>query len=974
MKNFDIFSPQTHLQGKFFLEASAGTGKTFAIEHIVLRSILENRVNQIDNILAVTFTNAATNELRERIRSTLTQALHQIQNKLLHNETPSFAYLNNLEFQKSYVRIRGELANIDRITINTLHGFCHTILKKYFPDIHSLSRSLTTTPLQDIRIHIQQYLAKDLWTEVLYPEQFLLLTASKHSDSSYTQHLITTLLSSYNQDPAVILPSKEKLEKLWQAYYQSVDNKNLPLSLTDLNDTTIPKTPQIFPFSDFWNKEVIQNTLQQHLKNYLKTEYSLWLSPDTYISVLDELLQSNRHQDVIDRIRKDFQLVLIDEFQDTDKKQWSIFSKLFNHEQFSGSFFLIGDPKQSIYEWRNADINTYLSAKNSFKDHVYSLADNYRSTSQLLQGINTLFSQCNEIHKTDKGSIRYTPLQSKSKELFQYEDQKPIHFCYYSSDEEIAQWISSEALFLNQKQGIPLGQMAVLVTDSNQATTFMPFCSVPTLFSSGPLKLNKTKTDLLVITFLEACIYPERYDCIQKTLVSFLFGLSAQEVMKEENKIKYSGLFFDLNQHLLSFGVLATFYRLIFLQGEALFSTPIGSTLFFEIEQFCVYLEKISNNPQQQLLHLQHLIETVDKENSLFESYQTDDPNTLKVTTIHSSKGLEYDVVFCLGLDKATKNFGNDCKRKMYVACTRAKKLLYIPIRKEKSKYSSMFDRFCESCNHDRQSMISHLLLSYPESFSLSEASQPRFIETTKKQTELEAPVSFDLTAHPKRMVHSFSTLKASLETSSVNEPLIINPSLQTLPLGKQTGIIIHKILQNITPIFNTSREGVFPIITSFTNKTELEPFQEYIYDLIIKIFSTPLAFSSQTFCLQDVPSNNIFTESEFLLSHQNKLWQGTIDLFFEYNGHFYLIDWKTSFLGQEDQDYSIDNMTTYIKNEYLDYQANIYLYASQQFLDQFESAYEVEMAFLFLRGAYTPTSGFLLFGKKSTLDPFAIK
>lgn len=976
MEQFDIFSPKTILQGKFFLEASAGTGKTFAIEHIILRSILENRVTQINNVLAVTFTNAATNELRERIRTTLSQALQQIQECLIHNTPLIFPYLHDLNLEQSFVKIKGELANIDRIFVSTLHGFCHSILKKYFPDIHALNRSLTTTPLQDIQFHIQQYLAEDLWEEVLFPEQFLLLTSSKHSDSLYTQHLITSLLSSYNQETSCVLPTKQELEQLWKEYYQKYNDDSLPEHLDDLSDLTIPKSPQKFPFAEFWNKEIIQNTLQQHVKNYLKTKYSLWLSPDTYISVLDELLQSNRHQDVIDRIRSDFQLVLIDEFQDTDKKQWSIFSKLFNDDSFKGSFFLIGDPKQSIYEWRNADINTYLSAKHSFHGRIFNLSDNYRSTSQLLQAINTLFTQCPEIHRTHKGAIQYTPLYSKSKEHFQYEQCAPIHFCQYSSDEEIAHWISNEALLLNQTHGIPLGNMAVLVTDSNQATTFMPFCSIPTSFSSGPLKLNKTKTDLIVQTFLEACLYPERYDYIQKALISFLFGLSANDVTNEENKIKYFSLFFELNQHLLSHGLLPTFYLFISLHGKSLFATPIGSTLFFEIEQFCVYLEKLSKNPHQQLLHLQHLIETVDKDNSLFESYQTDDSNTLKVTTIHSSKGLEYDVVFCLGLDKATKNFGNDCKRKMYVACTRAKKLLYIPIRKEKSRFSSIFDRFCEACGQDRQSLINHLLLSHPENFSCSDANQmPSIAQTQHTSCTLHHPESFHLVPYPKRIVQSFSSLKASFESKSPQkEAVIASSNTSILPLGKHTGILIHKILQNVSPLFNKNKEAILPIIISFTNNTELEPYQEYIHDMLTTIFSTPLTFSSQTFCLKDIPYNNLVTETDFLLSEKDHLWQGTIDLFFEYKDRVYLIDWKTSFLGGNDEDYSKENMLAYIQNEFLDLQANIYLQAAQRFVDQFETSYEVEMAFLFLRGTYSTSKGFLLWDNNCRYDPFVIK
>ena len=98
MKTFDILDPKTKLLRHLVLEASAGTGKTFAIEHITARLILEQGFS-LDEILVVTFTRAATRELKKRIRKTL------------KSNPSSF--------------------NLDHAQIYTIHGFCYRMLTEY---------------------------------------------------------------------------------------------------------------------------------------------------------------------------------------------------------------------------------------------------------------------------------------------------------------------------------------------------------------------------------------------------------------------------------------------------------------------------------------------------------------------------------------------------------------------------------------------------------------------------------------------------------------------------------------------------------------------------------------------------------------------------------------------------------------------------------------------------------------------------
>ncbi|HEY5235360.1 MAG TPA: UvrD-helicase domain-containing protein, partial [Rhabdochlamydiaceae bacterium] len=120
MSSFDILSRFVPLQRRLFLEASAGTGKTFTIEHIVVRLLLETDYT-LDQILVVTFTRAATRELKVRIRANLEKTISGKQ---------SFDYLTNLsDGQKE--KIKTALLSFDKAQIFTIHGFCHRLLQEF---------------------------------------------------------------------------------------------------------------------------------------------------------------------------------------------------------------------------------------------------------------------------------------------------------------------------------------------------------------------------------------------------------------------------------------------------------------------------------------------------------------------------------------------------------------------------------------------------------------------------------------------------------------------------------------------------------------------------------------------------------------------------------------------------------------------------------------------------------------------------
>src|SRR5207249_5835669 len=105
---------------------------------------------------------------------------------------------------------------------------------------------------------------------------------------------------------------------------------------------------------------------------------------DDLLTRLDQALRSDKRGELSGSLRERFAVALVDEFQDTDPVQYSIFSQIYRDSD--ASVFLIGDPKQAIYGFRGADVFTYLRAA-QVANRRYTLAKNWRSEAKLVEGV-----------------------------------------------------------------------------------------------------------------------------------------------------------------------------------------------------------------------------------------------------------------------------------------------------------------------------------------------------------------------------------------------------------------------------------------------------------------------------------------------------------------------------------------------------------------------------------------------------------
>ena len=214
MKPLDLIN--TPLEGINLIEASAGTGKTYTIEGLFLRLILERQL-QVDQILVVTFTKAATEELKDRIRSKLLQAEKAFTNGE-RNDTLLNALLERMPNPEHAIAlIHDALVNFDRAPIFTIHGFCARILFEHaFETSNLFDTELVTDPSE-----WEREVAEDFWRRHVYDaplECISYLTQTLRGPSSFQQLLGKIQAADINILPQISRPALDSLGAFRKAY------------------------------------------------------------------------------------------------------------------------------------------------------------------------------------------------------------------------------------------------------------------------------------------------------------------------------------------------------------------------------------------------------------------------------------------------------------------------------------------------------------------------------------------------------------------------------------------------------------------------------------------------------------------------------------------------------------------------------------------------------------------------------------
>ena len=352
---FDLAGPLPH--GRTVLEASAGTGKTYSLTGLIVRYIAEAAV-PVDQLLVVTFTRAAANELRERTRTTLALAAHVLREGAVAEAHPWMAALLDTELvagesvaelQRRRRRVVDAITHFDELTITTIHGFCQQALAQLGVRSGNNPDAVLVESLHDVvaevcRDAIVTELADDpARLNTIGPPSYLKITNPRQAETE----LISNVIALMSNPGSRLVPehSDHAVAERW------------------------------FRLAQWALDEVVR---RQEVRNEI--------GYDTLISGLQRALTHPEHgAAVAAQLAQRSSVVLVDEFQDTDRLQWEVFERAFSGR----TLITVGDPKQAIYRFRGADVHAYLEAVDSAT--TLGLTTNHRSDRAVLDGLTTLF-------------------------------------------------------------------------------------------------------------------------------------------------------------------------------------------------------------------------------------------------------------------------------------------------------------------------------------------------------------------------------------------------------------------------------------------------------------------------------------------------------------------------------------------------------------------------------------------------------
>lgn len=493
------------LHGERLIEASAGTGKTYTIAGLYLRLLLghgplieegadagqpsaHERPLSVTEILVVTFTEAATAELRGRIRG----RIHEARLAFMRGQSTDVLLAQLLaEVEDHELAARRLLAaerQMDEAAVFTIHGFCQRMLKQNAFESGALFETEFLTDDSQLRLQA----VSDYWRAEFYPVDKTLASAVRAlwpspaallremgswlDNSELEIHpalgdetLAARHQAAMNRIAAVKsewLAQGDEIRRQTDGQISRYTGKNYEGWLAKIGDWAqdessgyaIPKelerfgqtvleenlkkggvVPTLPLFSQIdqllASRPGIRDLILQRAAKVVRSRMQAskrqahQLSFDDLLKDLDGALGSSLGERLCERIRATYRVAMIDEFQDTDPQQYRIFHRLYGGHTDT-ALLMIGDPKQAIYGFRGADIFTYIQARRNVSAH-YTLGRNWRSSGALVGAVNGLFERAKDpfIYEAD---IPFLPVeaQGKSKALLLDGATAPVLHCW----------------------------------------------------------------------------------------------------------------------------------------------------------------------------------------------------------------------------------------------------------------------------------------------------------------------------------------------------------------------------------------------------------------------------------------------------------------------------------------------------------------------------------------------------------------
>lgn len=975
------------------VSAGAGSGKTAVLSERVIENLKSGM--SIKEVLLLTFTKAASLEMKTRIR-----------NKIKKN--PSLSK---------------ELSLIDEAYITTFDSFALSIVKKYHyilnisPNVSIIDGSLIRIKKKEILTNIfdkyyedrnEKFLKlisdfcikddKEIFESILsiYSKIDLKYNKNEYLDNYINEYFNIDRINNDIKDYEKLLMSKfEELDYLIEdmSYYTDSDYiTNLRLSVSNLMSSKtydeivsnlsveIPRLPKGSTDEVKEKKELINDVIKniKSLCIYKNREeiMSSILSTKDYKEVIidilkdfDECVISYKYENDIyeftdianlaiklvkenvsvkEELKSSFKEIMIDEYQDTNDLQEILINLISDN-----NVYMVGDIKQSIYRFRNANPDIFKEKYNKYSNHIggekIDLNKNFRSREEVLNNINLLFNKVMDesiggadyikSHQMIFGNKSYIKkgktLQNYDFELYSYMYDKKSEY----SKEEIEAFIIAKDILSKVKGNYQIFDKDTSVLRNAEYSDFVILMDRTTnfdlykkifLYLGIPLELYKDETmnedtDIIVLnnlikftikldtgvydkeleylftsimrSFLCESIDEKIFDTIKnKTILTSPLANKVRKI-KLNNKSSYEIINdlineFDFYNKLITIGnESASSVKLNSILSNAKTTSSIG----YDINSFSEYLDNV-------------IKEKIDIKYTIHSGVS----NSVKIMTIHKSKGLEFPICYFSGLYKPFNI--SDIKEKFTysnkygiitpyfdegVAETIYKHLLkndylkeeisekirlfYVALTRAKEKMILVMP-YEEIVNGKESDLVSNVVRSKYK--SLLDIVSSTLVSLTKYVTVIDYNKSGITKDYSLVIKKDFkSGIEKSTEVLNVNELLVENETLIDKHYSKENNkLITSDVKKNMK-----FGKYVHEVLEYFDLKKKDYSYikDEFIKNKIISFSNLPI--------FDNVNEANIFHEYEFIYTLNNTKYHGVIDLMLEYPSHIDIIDYKLS-------------------------------------------------------------------------------
>lgn len=620
-QRFELLGPLPAPRSTTVLEASAGTGKTFALAGLVTRYIAEG-VATLDQMLLITFSRAATQELRERVRRQIAHAHAAFDDHDLVGDNQVVAHLltgTTTELDARKERLGDALAGFDAATIATIHQFCNLVLT-----------SLGVAGDADAGVELVDSL-DELVVEIV--DDLYLARFGRERD-----------------EPP--LPYKRALK-----IAREVVN-NPSTQLRPLDPEPDSHAAACIDFADAVREEIEIRKRRKGILGY-----------DDLLSRLADALETTGSP-ARERMSGRWPIVMVDEFQDTDPVQWRVIHRAFTD---ASTLVLIGDPKQAIYAFRGGDIHTYLTAADT-AGNKQTMGTNWRSDAALVDRLQAV------LRGTALGDprivVRDVKAHHQGTRLAGAPHPDPFRLRFVSRatfgktgdtmvaiDDlrdhigrdlaaDIAELLAAPATF--DGEPIRAGDIAVIVEkrkDARVCFAALNEAGIPAVYTGDSDVFDSNAADDWM-TLLDAFDQPHRSGLVRAAAATMFFGYTAKDLAEQGDALTDSvaETIREWADHARSCGVAAVFEaaRLGGMSDRVL-SFRDGERYMTDIAHVTQLLQQAAHREHLTLPALRDWLRDRREEPSRDTEHNKRldrDAAAVQVMTVHGSKGLQFPIVY----------------------------------------------------------------------------------------------------------------------------------------------------------------------------------------------------------------------------------------------------------------------------------------------------------------------------------------